>query len=180
MSDNLNKTLENIFLTSNCPDELFDAFQTALENNVSDFELYKILLANPASSLDEIKMYINQLSEKFPKNNYHLYMWGAVVMESLPELPEYLENACSYYQKAAYLDQENTEPYLKLLPNYNYDFRSPVNDTILEIFLAGCQTVKLKSKLFYELSKHYKKLGDIELSKEYLKLAEISTKYEGN
>ena len=66
------KVLENIFLTSTSSEELFDAFDTALKGNIGDLEIYKILLANPALSIDEIEMYVKILSEKFPSMKYDL------------------------------------------------------------------------------------------------------------
>ncbi len=174
------KILENIFLTSSSSEELFDAFDTALKAEIENIEIYKILLANPALTMDEIEMYVKILSEKFPSMKYELFIWTAFILETYTNVSEYLEKATEYYAKAAEIDLTNCEPYLKMLNNYDYDLDLPANEMIINFIETGINTVKCKSKLYYALAKHYGKLGDEEMKSKYFELYERAIKEEEN
>ncbi|NOX19034.1 MAG: hypothetical protein GXO87_12240 [Chlorobi bacterium] len=172
------KILENIFLTSSSSEELFDAFDTALKGNIGDLEIYKILLANPALSIEEIEMYVKILSQKFPSIKYDLFMWAAFIFETYTHVSEYLEKATEYYAKAADMDFSNCEPYISMLKNYDYDLKLPVNKTITNFIESRLNLIKCKSKIYSALAKHYGKLGDGKKKAKYLELYEKAVREE--
>jgi len=172
------KVLENIFLTSSSSEELFDAFDTALKGNIDDLEIYKILLANPALSIDEIEMFVKALSEKFPSMKYDLFMWTAFVLETYTEVSEYLEKATEYYAKAADIDLSSCEPYLGMLENYDYEIKHPANKVIINFIESRLNLIECKSKIYAALAEHYGKLGNGEKKSFYLKLFEKAERDE--
>ncbi|GBD89404.1 hypothetical protein BMS3Abin04_00109 [bacterium BMS3Abin04] len=170
--------IESIFRNSNSSDELFDALITSLDHNLSDIDLYKILLANPTLSKDEIIMFTEKLGKEFKKYSSDLYLWTANIFENNCEDYEYLEQAVQYYKKAGLANPTDETPYLNLLNLYNSDFETPANKQILNIIDEGIDKVKKKSKVYFALADHYKKAGNINLQKKYLSLAEKSARLE--
>lgn len=164
--------IESIFRNSNSSDELFDAFINSLNHNLSDIDLYKILLANPTLNKDELIMFTEKLAKEFKKYSSDLYLWTANIFENNCEDYECLEKSVQYYQKAGLANPTDPTPYLSLLNLYNYDFETPANKQILNIIDKGIDKVKKKSKVYFSLSDHYKKIGNVSLQKRYSRLAE--------
>lgn len=173
------RKIENIFRNSTSSDELFDAFQEALNEKLVDPEIFEILIFNPALSSDEIKMFTEKLVKVFPGSTYTLCMWTARVFGNFSEDYERLEDALDYYAKASLQKPTEVEPYLSILNLYNYDLDLPTNDKIIFIVESGIPPVNLKSKIYYALSEHYKKIGNLELASKYLALAEKAAEREG-
>lgn len=172
--------LENIFRNSTSSDELFDAFREAINLNVNDLELYKILLGNPALSSDEIKMFSEKLAKEIPEQCINTFMWTANVFEYQKEDYNKLEDAISYYQRAFEQEPANALPLIKLLNLYNYDLETQSNKTIIDFVEQKVKTVNKKSGTFFSLADLYKRKGDYLLASKYLALGEKEAEREAN
>ncbi len=172
MPENKILQIENTFRTSNDTNELFDAFIDAMRNNIKDPDLYKILLANPALSKDELIMYTEKLCKELNEDAYEICLWTAGIFENNCEDYDCLNNAIKYYEKAIDKNPQNHKPFLNLIELYNTDFEVPSNQYILEIVHKKLDGVRRKSKVYYALAGLYKKLGNVEQQRKYFSLAE--------
>lgn len=168
------KEIEKIFQVSNCNDELFDAFQKSIIFKECDVETYKILLANPRLTVDELKMYSEQLAKMFNMQAFEIFSWTGAVIEAKTDLPYYLEESIEYYQKAWQENQKKSDPLLSMLSMYNYELDMPYNNTILSVVENGAETVEEKRSVYYALAKLFEKKGNIEKKRKYMILAEKS------
>lgn len=164
--------IEFIFRNSNSPDELFDAFRKAITGKITDIELYKILLANPVLSGEELKMYTEHLSKVFNENAFDFFMWTGGIFSNYTSEYERLEDSISYFVKALYNNPKSHEPYCKLLQLYNYDLNLPTNRVIIDIIEECLDRIDKKSIVCMELAKLYSKIGLSEKEAEYRKLAQ--------
>jgi len=178
MNEEIKKRIENIFRNSNSSDELFDAFDEAIKLKITDVEVYKVLLANPALSLDEIKMYTEKLLRELTEHRFQISMWTAKVFENLQTNFDYLEGAINYYIKAIQINPSSHEPLLGLLKLYNYDLELPTNQKILNIIEENLPRVEIKSKVYFALSNLYKKLGNLQKEAKYAALGEKAMEQE--
>lgn len=177
MEEELNK-IENIFRNSTSPDFLFDAFQEAIKLKVKDPEIFKILLGNHALSTDEIKMFVEKLIKEFPSHAYELSIWAAKIFEHKDDYHNSLEDAVHYYKRAHDYKQDSFVPLLNLLTLYNYEFALSINKNIIELVEDRISSISLKSKIYYALADHYKKIGDKQLEMKYFALAERAAEIE--
>ena len=166
------KELERIFKTSSSADELFDYFRIAITNKLKDAFLYKILLWNKALSPDEISMYAAQICKIHPDLSYQVYYWVGQIFSSLSIYGEYHDKAFEYFKKASSVNPSFLEPYLATAKLYSYDLNIPEFESITRFVKKGIETVALKSKLCFTLSKLYKKKGDREAERVYQGLGE--------
>lgn len=172
------KKIEDTFRNSKSSNELFDAFQDAIKSKLCDIEIFKILIANPILSVDEIKLFTEKLLKETPGNALDLLLWTGKVLENQPNNYNYLEEALFYYRRAISTKPDFHEPLLRLLNLYNYEIELSTNRKILDIIEESVTAVDQKSKVYYALAHHYKKCGDPNSEKKYLHLAEESTKRE--
>ena len=170
----MNKEIEHIFRNSNSPDELFDTFRKAITHHISDIELYKILLANPVLSGEELKMYTEHLSKVFSENAFDLFVWTGRIFSNLSSDYERMEDSISYFVKAIYKNPQECEPYLRLLQLYNYEINIPTNSVILEVAESFSDKVKNKRLIYDNLAKLYERKGDSEKAMEYKRLSSLS------
>jgi hypothetical protein len=170
--DQSRKQIENTFRLSNSPDELFDAFHYALEMDMNDIEVYRILLANPFLSSDEVKMFTEKLSRVMPDNSYDLFMWSAKIFENQKEAPDKLECAINYYRRAAKFNPASSLPLIRLLGLFNYDYDSSMNEVLINFAKDCVAFIKDKSKVYISLADIYKRKGELNLEAKYRALAE--------
>lgn len=170
--------IEEIFRSSNSHEELFDAFTEAVSNKCDDVELYKVLLANPALTIDEVIMFGEKVAKEFPGESYDLYFWMAELFSGESINPEYCEKAFQYYSKAFELKREDHEPLVAALNLYNYDLNLELNNEIINFIENGIASVKQKSKVYYGLANHYNVLNDEINFKKYSELANKASKNE--
>jgi hypothetical protein len=172
------KRIEDTFRNSKSSNELFDAFQEAIKSKLCDLEIFKILIANPILSVDEIKMFTEKLLKETPGNALDLLLWTGKVLENHPDNYYHLEDTILIYQRAIAHKPTSHEPLLRLLSLYSHEIDLPTNQKILNLIDESIAAVDQKSKVYYALAKHYKKCGDPKLEKKYLYLAEESVKRE--
>lgn len=172
--------IENIFRNSNNSDELFDAFQAALEQKIEDVDLYKILLGNPTLSDDELCMYVEKLSSTIPQKSFDTFLWIAELFEVRSYNIDALEKAFQYYVRAALINPENFLPYKDALNLYNYELEISLNKHIVKFIEDGLSIVKQKSNLHKALAEHYKRIGDGALEKKHEALAQKAARQEND
>jgi hypothetical protein len=172
------KKIEKIFQNSACRNELFDAFSEAIKSGIRNTELYKILLANPALSGDELEMYSKELVKNLKGNEYDFYLWTGQIFEMGIAGVSAHDKAFDYYCKASLINPTDEEPLVKILRLYNYDFHYAINNSIEEIVEKRVQFVNKKSIIFSLLADHFKARGDMLKSTEYRALAELSASRE--
>jgi tetratricopeptide (TPR) repeat protein len=166
----IKKEIEKVFLYSSDNNELFDAFAEAIKHNFESIDIYKALIANHALSVDEIKMYTEKLISTYPRFSYDLFMWTANIFENLQREQERLEESFFYYSRALDSKPGIFIPYLNLLKLYNYDFETPFNQDIINKVISNVGYVHSKSKVYFGLANHFKKLNDAQMEAKYLSL----------
>lgn len=180
MQNEFYKKIEFVFRNSNSPDELFDRFADAIKMKTIDLSLYKILLANPALSIDEIKMFTGKLLKEMPDDRFKLSMWTAKIFENRQVSYEFIENSIHYYEIAMQSNPLSHEPLLEMINLYNIDIDLPQNKKILDLIDAYIPSVNLKSKVYFSLAELYKKMNDLNRASKYLALANKSSERENN
>lgn len=170
--------IEDIFRNSNDSNELFDAFHSALETELKDIELYKILLGNPTLSEDEICMYVEKIASVIPQKAFEIFNWSGGLFEIKSPRIESAEKSLQYYAKAANIEPNNFLPYKNSINLYNYDFDISLNKHIIKFIETGIPVVKRKSILYKVLADHFKRIGDFEKSKSCESLAQKSAERE--
>lgn len=178
MEDFSTDELEKIFRNARSSDELFDGFQSALKYKINNPDLYKIFLANPALSTDELKMYTEKLSSEFKNTSFDFFMWSAEIFETGDQRKNCIESAVDYYKKANKEKPHSFLPLIKLLNLYNFDFEVGYNRTILDYVTNNLNQVKKRSKIYYRLAGLYSKLNDESSAKKYKILAAKAIKEE--
>ena len=176
MDSKLKQDLEEIFRTSNSPDELFDTFRVAIERKLHDEELYKILLRNKALSVDEISMFTEKICKEFPDLSYNIYFCVGQLLESISTYGKHNERALQYFEKAANIKPESEEPFLAIAKMYNNELNIPRFETVAKIIEDGISKVRMKSKLCFVLADLLVKRGEKEKSLNFKKLGEIYLK----
>ncbi len=165
------KDLENIFRNSNDNDELFDAFQSGINQRIDKIELYKVLLGNHVLTDDEIIMYTNKIAQEFREKQFEIYMWAAGLFEIAAFKIDRTERSFEYYKKASFVSPTDHTPYLNALNLYNYDIDTDLNKQVVKFVEDAVPAVNKKSIFYRSLSTHYKKTGNEILSKKYNQLA---------
>lgn len=166
--------LRKIFIDSSSSDELFDAFAESIKMKIDDIEHYKPLIANPALSTDEIKMFTEKLAKEYKENIYEVYLWAGEIFFDR----NLTQDAFDYFVKSFELDTTNYLPLLNIANLYNYDFDLPTNKIILEYITSNISTVYKKSKVYFQLANIYKQIGDYSTSAKYNALAYRASELE--
>ncbi len=178
-NEDLIKRIEERFRNSSSSGELFDTFQTAIESKISDADVYKVLLANPNLTKEEIMLFTEKLAVELPQFKYDFYMWTAQVFENNLFDINSLENSLNYYKKACLAKPVECDPVLRALGLYNYDLDLPLNSKVIETVEASAPGVNLKSRIYFALAEHFKKANNLDMEKIYLELAEKAARDEG-
>lgn len=169
MDRNLKYNLEKIFRDSNSSEIIYDAFQLLLLYKIKDANLFKMLLANPSLSSDEITMFSEKLAKEFKECSYDIYFWTAKVLENKFGCHTI---AANFYIKAINIKPFKYEAFNNLLNLYDYEVQSHLNNSIIEFILTALEFVEEKTYVYQALSGHYQKLGNLDLFNKYSRLAE--------
>ena len=147
--------------------EIFDAFQSALEQRIDDVELYRLLFWNDSLNADEIMLFGEKLAREFPTIAYDVYMWMAQVFEALFAARDNFEHALEYYQRAAAVNPAAPDPYLDACDCYEPDLNIPPVEVLIEFVKRGLDFVPNTRSLCARLSYLYQRAGDADLSEYY-------------
>jgi hypothetical protein len=99
--------IRTVFANSADFNQLFDAFEEALIQELREMELYRVLFWNNSLSPDELRMFGEKLSREFPELAYETYLWLANVFEVTYSAYDNFELAMIYYRKAAAVRSEH-------------------------------------------------------------------------
>jgi tetratricopeptide (TPR) repeat protein len=169
----LNKReIDKIFTASRSFDELFDAFDEAVNQKIADENLYKILLANSALSNDEIKLFAKKLSEEFPDLSYPILLWCGDIFANKSWSIENINAAIECFENASRVKPDENIPILKMIALYNHDISLPFNEKIIKNVKTGLPKIENKSAVYSAIADFYSKEGKERLKRKYQRMAE--------
>ncbi len=166
--------IELVFRTSENFDELFDAFQKALQLHIDDVETYKILFANPFLKLYENKLLTKKLCESFPHLCSEIYLWNAEILSAKKYDNEWRKTAVEFYILASDNLPTDVTPLIKLLELYDHEIALPENEIIIKEVKNRMELVEDKKSLYTALADFYKAENKPHLERKYRGLAEKS------
>ena len=152
--------------------EIFDAFEDAMEQRLDKLELYRLLFWNNSLAPDELCMFGEKLAREFPDLAYDTYMWLASVFEVTYSSYDNFELTIKYYKKAAVARPSEVDPYLDAADCFDPDLNIPPVDILIGFLKEGIGGVKNKKLLLQRLSHLYQIIGDQEQSTYYRNLAD--------
>lgn len=152
--------------------EIFDAFEDALEQKIQDLDLYRMLFWNPVLKPEEVCLFGEKLAKEFPAIAYEIYMWLASVFEVTYAMYDNFELAMKYYQKAAEQRPSEVQPYLNAADCYEPDLNIPPFDSLVEFLKDGLKDVVEKKMLLHRIAYLYQIHGDQEQADYYRNLAD--------
>jgi TPR repeat protein len=160
------------FATSTDFNEIFDVFQAALQQNITDIEPYRLLFYNHSLSADEVRLFGEKLSNHFPQIAFEVFMWLASVFEATHSTNDNYELALYYYMKAAEARPVEPDPYLDACDCYEPDLNIPPLTTLIDFVKAGVKRVPDPKSLLRCLARLYELSGDPEQGAYYRRKAE--------
>ncbi len=152
--------------------DIFDALEHALEQNIDDPDLYKVMFWNKSLSPDEVALFAEQVNKQFPHRAYDNYMWLAEMSSIVFASEDNYDRALQYYRKAARVNSTATEPYVKAVLCYDPDIKIPSAQLLIEFVKSGLSLVSSKKKMYQRLSYLYDQLGNDEMTHYYTHLAD--------
>lgn len=147
--------------------EIFDAFEQAIEQRIDDIELYRQLFWNQSLKVEELTLFGEKLSKEFSHISYDVYMWLARVFEVTHSVNDNYELALKYYRKAAQIKPNETRPYLNAAECYEHDLRIPPIYALIEFLKQGANTVPEPKPIYEKLAHFYELTGNDEMSMFY-------------
>lgn len=159
--------IRNRFAASKDFNDIFDAFELAINQEIEDLELYRLLFWNDALGPHEIILFGEKLARKFPRTAYEVYMWMANVFEVLYAQRDNFERSFEYYEKAAAVNPYRIEPYIQAADCYDVDLNIPSLEVLIEFLKRGLDFVSDRKTLCSRLSYLYHIFGDEDLSEYY-------------
>ena len=172
------KKIEEVFRVSSSSDELFDNFQISLKYPTVDISVYKILLANPVITSDEIKMYSEKIIKQFPQHSFEILFWTGNIFESQKDDLDRLGDSINYYRRAFQINPFDENTLVHLLNLYNYETDIKANKEVLDFVESSVITVNKKSRVYFYLSDIYRQSGNLTMAARYLALGEKSAERE--
>jgi hypothetical protein len=170
-------TLEEIhrcFSTSTDFNEIFDVFQFALTQKLTDVEPYRLLFWNHSLTPDEVRLFGEKLAGEFPEMGYDVYLWLASVFEVTTSSSDNFELALYYYQKAASVEPTEPDPYLDACDCYDPDLNIPPLTVLIDFLKRGVEHVQKPVNLYKRLASLYEFAGDAQQSELYRRKADES------
>lgn len=164
--------IRRCFSNSSDFNEIFDAFQSALSQNLKDVEPYRLLFWNHSLSPDEVRLFGEKLAAQFPDLAYDVYLWLASVFEVTYSSSDNYELALQYYKKAALAKPHEPDPYLDACDCYEPDLNIPPLSSLIEFVKHGADHVRNPRSLYKRLANLYELAGDAEHSELYRRKAE--------
>jgi tetratricopeptide (TPR) repeat protein len=152
--------------------EIFDAFEQALEQRLDDMEMYERLFWNHTLTPDELCLFGEKLAKEFPPLAYDTYMWLAEVFEVTYSMFDNYELALTYFIKAAQVNPTGLAPYLKAASCYEPDLNIPPVDQLIEFIKKGAEHVVQAKVLYEKLIHFYDIVGNDEMRSFYRRKAE--------
>ena len=143
--------------------ELFDAFEQAIEQRIEDIELYRQLFWNHTLTPDELCLFGEKLAREFSALAYDTYMWLASIFEVTYSMYDNYELALEYYKKAASIKPSEPDPYLDAADCYEPDLNIPPISYLIDFLKQGATCVTVPKPLFHKLAYLYELSGNDEM-----------------
>ena len=156
-------TIEEIrrcFSTSQDFNEIFDAFEAAISQQIKDVEPYRLLFWNHSLTPDEVRLFGEKLATEFPDLAYDIFLWLASIFEATESSNDNYELAFHYFQKAAKARPAEPDPYLDACDCYEPDLNIPPLSALIEFVKQGVENVTRASLLYKRLARLYELSGD--------------------
>ena len=151
--------------------DIFDAFEQALEQRLDDIELYRQLFWNHALTPDELCLFGEKLAKEFPTLGYDTYMWLASIFEVTHSMIDNYELAVVYYKKAASVRPSEPDPYLDAADCYEPDLNIPPISILIDFLKQGAHNVGNPTLIYQRLVHLYELSGNDEMSQFYRRKA---------
>jgi hypothetical protein len=164
--------IRNKFANSTDFNELFDAFEDAIDQKIQDVMLYRLLFWNNSLAPDELCLFGEKLAKEFPTLAYDTYMWLASVFEVTYSSYDNFELAMKYYHKATMAKPKEEAPYLDAADCYDPDLNIPSVDSLINFLKSGLKPVDQKRNILLRLSYLYQVSGNQEQADYYRSLAD--------
>lgn len=152
--------------------EIFDAFEQALQQKILDMELYRLLFWNNSLSPDELCMFGEKLAKEFPVLAYDVYMWLANVFGVTYAMYDNYTLAFEYYTKAARARPAAPDPYMEASECYEPDLNIPSLSSLIDFLKIGLQHTETPKPFYEKLAHFYDLSGNDEMSKYYRRRAD--------
>lgn len=175
MRDYTVEDIRRCFSSSSDFNEIFDAFQAALSQQLKDVEPYRLLFWNHSLTPDEVRLFGEKLAMEFPDLAYDVYLWLAGVFEVTYSSSDNFELALHYYQKAASVQPAELDPYLDACDCYDPDLNIPPLASLIDFVKKGAVRAANPVPLYKRLAYLYELTGDLEQSEHYRRRAEEYT-----
>jgi hypothetical protein len=164
--------IRTIFATSDDFNQIFEAFEDAVSQKLSDVDLYRRLFWNSALSPDEVCLFGEKLAHEFESLAYDVFMWMASVFEVTYSSYDNFELAMRYFRKAAAASPGEVTPYIEASECYEPDINIPPIDQLLAFLRSGIPKVEEKRPLLEQIAYLYEMTGDEDQGRYYRRLAD--------
>jgi len=164
--------IRQCFSSSTDFNEIFDVFQSALAQRVTEFEPYQLLFWNPSLTPDEVRLFGEKLAGEFPGVAYDVFLWLAGMFEATYSSSDNHELAIHYYRKAAGVNPAEPEPYIRASDCHEPDLNIPPAASLIEFLTSGLPHVADPTPLFKRLADLCAYIGDANLARYYRLKAE--------
>jgi len=164
--------IRTIFSTSDDFNEIFEAFEDAIDQGLTDVDLYRLLFWNSALSPDEVCLFGEKLAGVYPDMAYDVYLWLASVFEVTYSSYDNFELAMRYFQKAAESSPREVTPYIEASECYDPDLNIPPIMQMMKFLRGGIPKVRDKRPLLERIAYLFEITGDEEQGRYYRRLAD--------
>ncbi len=164
--------IRQCFSSSSDFNEIFDAFQSAIRQQVKDVEPYRLLFWTHSLTADEVRLFGEKLARDFPDLAYDVYLWLASIFEVTQAQSDNFELTVHYYQKAALVRPMEPDPYLDACDCYDPDLNIPPLASLIEFVKHGVQHVTNPISLYKRLAHLYELAGDPDEAENYRRMAD--------
>jgi len=164
--------IRTCFSSSTDFNEIFDAFESAIAQQIKDLEPYRLLFWNHSLTADEVRLFGEKLAAEFPDIAYDVYIWLASIFEVTHSSTDNYELAVHYYQKAASAKPDEPDPYLDACDCYDPDLNIPPVAGLIDFLKRGVVHVGNPVRLYKRLAYLCELAGDIQQSESYRRKAE--------
>jgi tetratricopeptide (TPR) repeat protein len=147
--------------------EIFDAFESALAQDLRDLDLYRLLFMNPSLTVDELCLFGEKLAAEIPEIAYETYLWLARIFEATHSMLDNFELTLKYYRKAASVRPDIIDTYLRAADCYEPDLNIPPISILIDFLKSGAEQVNPPRELHERLLYFYEILGNDEMREFY-------------
>ena len=152
--------------------DLFDAFEQAIGQELDDIDLYKKLFWNKSLSSDGVALFAEQLAKRFPYLAYNTFLWLGEMYALTVAADDNFDRALMYYRKASAANPKAIEPYLNAVSCYDPDVKIPPAQVLIEFLKTGVEHVPDNRIICKRLSYLYAQLGNDEMTQYYKRLGD--------